>query len=132
MYSKMKYVTYPMLILASAQGVCKEPSATANLNVSPKVCAVEQQSQRCELAVELNFELQNAADVCITYSGSPLKCWQNATKGNFSYTASVQFGAVYSLINRQTGVTLAQAKIDVQSVNIQTQRRRLRSPWSFF
>lgn len=131
MRSSIKYLT-PLSLIFVSSGYASEPTVTPSLNVSPKVCAVEKQSQRCELEVELEFALADATDVCITYAGSPLKCWQNAIKGNFSYTASVQFGAVYSLINRQTGVTLAQAKIDVQSINLQSQRRRLRSPWSFF
>lgn len=101
-------------------------------SVSPKVCAVQNSQQECELDIELMWQLTEKKDVCITYQDKPIKCWQQAQTGKFSYKAHVQFQSVYSLVNRQTGDEIASARIQVQSENIKAQRRRLRSPWSFF
>ncbi len=104
----------------------------AKLTVSPNVCAVQNSQDGCHLDIKLNWQLPTANEVCLSVSGKPLKCWINAATGSFSYKAEVQFQSVYSLVNRQTGEVLASATIDVQSANIKAQRRRLRSPWSFF
>lgn len=100
--------------------------------LAPTVCMVQNSDDVCQIDVNFEWQLQAPQDVCVLRNQTPLKCWQNATEGRFSYKAEVQFGTVYSLVNRKTGEQIASAKIKVQSSNTKSQRRRLRSPWSFF
>ena len=107
-------------------------SQAASLNVTPKVCVVSEQQNFCDL--ELNFDCQIAQplDVCLYQNSEQLFCWQQAQLGRLNHKARVQVETLYSLINPHTGDLLATARIEVQSTQAKTTRRRLRSPWSFF
>lgn len=111
-------------------------NATANnsteFQLTPAVCMVQNSDDVCQIEVNFVWQTETTQDVCILRDQTPLKCWQSATNGNFSYKADVQFGTVYSLVNRKSGEQIATAKIKVQSSNTKSQRRRLRTPWSFF
>ena len=82
--------------------------------------------------IETKKSLMNSGDICLLENDEQVKCWKKTSHANLSYKAYVQVETVYSLINQQTGNTLAQTKVEIQSSHLKTQRRRLRSPWSFF
>lgn len=105
---------------------------TANLSVSPKVCAVSEQHEFCDLDLQFNWHSYTSSDVCLYHNDEQLQCWQQQRSGHFNYKARVQVETIYSLINPHTGALIASTQIEVQSAHAKKNRRRLRSPWSFF
>ncbi|WP_105170641.1 DUF3019 domain-containing protein [Pseudoalteromonas sp. T1lg24] len=125
-----RYCLFFILCACNSAGVAAQQKA--HFQLAPAVCMVQNSDDVCQVDVNFEWQIKKAEDVCILRDQTPLKCWQNATEGRFSYKADVQFGTVYSLVNRKTGKQIASAKIKVQSSNTKSQRRRLRTPWSFF
>ncbi|MGO2477770.1 MAG: DUF3019 domain-containing protein [Pseudoalteromonas sp.] len=107
-------------------------SKAASLNVTPKVCVISDQQDFCDLELNFDWKIAEPLDVCLYQDSEQLFCWQQAQLGRFNYKARVQVETLYSLINPHTGDLLATARIEVQSTQAKTTRRRLRSPWSFF
>ena len=118
------------LLLALGDAVAKNSKPA--LNVSPKVCVISEEKELCELTLNFEWQLAQVQDICLLENDEQVKCWKKTSHANLSYKAYVQVETVYSLINQQTGNTLAQTKVEIQSSHLKTQRRRLRSPWSFF
>ena len=128
MYFKLTSILFFCVITSFNARAQKTPE----LILTPEVCMVQNSDDACNVEVSLSWSLEAAQDVCIMLAQTPLKCWQNSAAGQFSYKAEVQFQTVYSLVNRKTGDVLATAKVAIQSSNTKSQRRRLRTPWSFF
>ena len=118
------------LLLALGDAVAKNSKPA--LSVSPKVCVISEEKELCELTLNFEWQLAQDQDICLLENDEQVKCWKKTSHANLSYKAYVQVETVYSLINQQTGNTLAQTKVEIQSSHLKTQRRRLRSPWSFF
>jgi hypothetical protein len=100
--------------------------------VTPSVCMVQNSNDKCQAEVNLSWSLRTKQDVCLLHNEHLLKCWENSKVGSFVYKTDVQFETEYYLINRESGVEIATTKVVVQSSNTRAQRRRLRTPWSFF
>ena len=128
MYFKLTSILFFCVITSFNARAQKIPE----LILTPEVCMVKNSDDACNVEVSLSWRLEAAQDVCIMLAQTPLKCWQKSAAGQFSYKAEVQFQTVYSLVNRKTGDVLATAKVAIQSSNTKSQRRRLRTPWSFF
>jgi len=118
------------LLLALGEAIAKSSNPT--LSVSPKVCVISEEKQVCELTLNFEWKLAQEQNICLLENDEQVKCWQKTSQAKLSYKAYVQVETVYSLINQQTGNKLAQTKVEIQSSHLKTQRRRLRSPWSFF
>lgn len=118
------------LLLALGNAVAKNSQPT--LSVSPKVCVISEEKELCELTLNFEWKLAKKQDICLFENDEQVQCWQKTSQAKVSYKAYVQVETVYSLINQQTGNKLAQTKVEIQSSHLKTQRRRLRSPWSFF
>ncbi|MBH0089817.1 DUF3019 domain-containing protein [Pseudoalteromonas sp. NSLLW218] len=101
-------------------------------SVSPKVCVVSEQQGFCDLDLQFEWQLNAYSDVCLYQQERLLQCWEQQLSGQFNYKARVQVETIYSLINPHTGVLLAKTQVEVQSAHAKKNRRRLRSPWSFF
>jgi hypothetical protein len=126
----MKYLMFIVLtgLLFSGSSMAK---ITA-FNVSPKVCVVSEERDFCELDLQFNWQLDKAIDVCLYQQDEKIHCWQQQHSGQFNYKARVQVETIYSLVNPHTGVSLSKTQVEVQSAHAKKNRRRLRSPWSFF
>jgi len=118
------------LLLALEEAIAKNSSPV--LSVSPKVCVISEEKQICELTLNFEWKLTQEQDICLLENDKQVQCWQKTSQAKLSHKAYVQIETVYSLVNPQTGNKLAQTKVEVQSSHLKTQRRRLRSPWSFF
>lgn len=118
------------LLLTLEDAVAKNSSSM--LNVSPKICVMGQEKQVCELTLNFEWKLTQQQDICLLENDKQVQCWQKTSQAKLSYKAYVQVETLYSLVNPKTGNKLAQTKVEVQSSHLKTQRRRLRSPWSFF
>jgi hypothetical protein len=132
----MKLTTSLVIILSLslllARGSAIAGNSSPILSVSPKVCVIGEEKQVCELTLHFEWKLAQEQDICLFENDKQVQCWQKTSQAKLSHKAYVQVETVYSLINRQTGNKLAQTKVEIQSSHLKTQRRRLRSPWSFF
>lgn len=126
------FFRFCLFLVCLLQGLNASALENTYFKLTPAACVVKNSGDVCQIEVNFEWQITDAADVCILRDQTPLKCWQDATKGNFSYKADVQFGTVYSLVNRKSGEQIATANIKVQSSNSKFQRKRLRTPWSFF
>lgn len=120
------------LSILLAQGDAIAKNSQPSLSVSPKVCVLSEEKTLCELNLNFEWKLAQKQDICLLENGEQVQCWQKTNQAKLSYKAYVQVETVYSLVNQQTGNKLAQTKVEIQSSHLKTQRRRLRSPWSFF
>ncbi|GAA62106.1 hypothetical protein P20652_4001 [Pseudoalteromonas sp. BSi20652] len=124
---------YPILIVFIGSLFSGNSNAQATIfSISPKVCVVSEQQDFCDLDLQFNWQLNTTSDVCLYKKKEQLYCGQQQSSGQFNYKARVQVETIYSLINPHTGGVLAKTKIEVQSAHAKKNRRRLRSPWSFF
>ena len=126
----MKYSILVVFITTLFSGFSM--AQTVNLSVSPKVCVVSEQQEFCDLDLQFNWQLHASSDVCLYQQDEQLQCWQQQRSGQYNYKARVQVETIYSLINPHTGVLIAKTQVEVQSAHAKKNRRRLRSPWSFF
>ena len=126
------FFKYCMLVVCLLSTCFVYAAENTVFQLTPAVCMVQNSADVCQIKLNFEWEIETPANVCILRDQTPLKCWQDATNGNFSYKADVQFGTVYSLVNRKSGEKIATAKVKVQSSNSKFQRKRLRTPWSFF
>lgn len=126
----MKYLMFIVFIASLFSGSCR--AQTANFSVSPKVCVISEQQAFCDLDLQFNWQQEALSDVCLYKQDEKIYCWKQQRSGQFNYKARVQVETIYSLINPHTGVLLAKIQVEVQSAHAKKNRRRLRSPWSFF
>lgn len=126
----MKYSILVVFITTFFSGF--SVAQTPFFSVSPKVCVVSEQQGFCDLDLQFEWQLNAYSDVCLYQQEQRLQCWQQQRSGQFNYKARVQVETIYSLINPHTGVLLAKTQVEVQSAHAKKNRRRLRSPWSFF
>ena len=132
MFFKKYFLLFGLLSLFVSYVKAESVSQTPSLKITPSVCMVNESDDTCQIELELNWQIETQQDVCLLLKSSPLKCWQQAKTGSFVYKADVQFQNVYSLVNRKTGEVIIASTVKIQSSNAKAQRRRLRSPWSFF
>lgn len=128
----MKFFVFSLGVFVAVFWGFPSHAQASLFDVSPKVCVVFQQHEFCDLELKISWQLTHPQDVCLYQNDQQVQCWQNMQKGRFSYKARVQVETIYSLVNPHTGSTVATAKVEVQSTEAKTTRRRLRSPWSFF
>ena len=128
----MKYFVFSLCVFVAVIWGFPSHAQASLFDVSPKVCVVFQQHEFCDLELKISWQLTHPQDVCLYQNDQQVQCWQNMQKGRFSYKARVQVETIYSLVNPHTGSKVATAKVEVQSTEAKTTRRRLRSPWSFF
>ncbi|MEL0656320.1 MULTISPECIES: DUF3019 domain-containing protein [Pseudoalteromonas] len=126
----MKYSILVVFITTFFSGFSM--AQTPVFSVSPKVCVVSEQQDFCDLDLQFKWLLNTYSDVCLYQQEQLLQCWQQQRSGQFNYKARVQVETIYSLINPHTGVLIAKTQVEVQSAHAKKNRRRLRSPWSFF
>jgi len=128
----MKFFVFSLGVFVAVFWGFPSHAQASLFDVSPKVCVVLQQHEFCDLELKISWQLTHPQDVCLYQNDQQVQCWQNMQKGRFSYKARVQVETIYSLVNPHTGSKVATAKVEVQSTEAKTTRRRLRSPWSFF
>ncbi|SFB91144.1 DUF3019 domain-containing protein [Pseudoalteromonas denitrificans] len=132
MKKSIRIVIIFLLFFILAQQNCFALGQGALLNVSPKVCVISEKVSMCDLNLRIMWQLAETQNICLYENGKKVKCWQQNNQAKMTHKAQVQIETVYSLVNTQTGKILAKTKVEVQSSHLKTQRRRLRSPWSFF
>ncbi|WP_405601607.1 MULTISPECIES: DUF3019 domain-containing protein [unclassified Pseudoalteromonas] len=123
----LMFIVFTALVFSSLS-----TTQAAPFSVSPKVCVVSEQQEFCDLDLQFNWRLDEIVDACLYQQNEKIHCWQQQRSGQFNYKARVHVETIYSLINSQTGVLLAKTQVEVQSAHAKKNKRRLRSPWSFF
>ena len=114
--------------------ICPASEASTNpekLVVTPKICAVNNNTPYCDVSVFVQLIQQSSDEVCLFENDKVIQCWQER-EINYHHKASIQFDTVYLLSRTKQGVVLDTVKAQVQNSQLKPQRRRLRSPWSFF
>ncbi|MGX1112317.1 hypothetical protein ACSSVW_001722 [Pseudoalteromonas sp. MBR-15] len=128
----MKYFVLSMCVFVAVIWGFPSHAQATHLAISPKVCVVLQQHDFCDLQLKISWQVAQPEDVCLYQNNQQIQCWKNTRKAQLHHKARVQVETIYSLINPHTGSKIATAKVEVQSTEAKTTRRRLRSPWSLF
>ncbi len=102
------------------------------LLISPQICVVSESKQVCELTLTIKWFTAENKSVCLLENEIQIQCWQDQNQAIFVHRTQIENQSTYSLVDLQTGIQLMQEQVQVQSSQIKTKRRRLRSPWSFF
>ena len=114
--------------------ICPALEASTNpekLVVTPKICAVDSTISHCDVNIIVQWSQQSRDEVCLYENKTVVQCWQDQ-EINYHHKASIQFDTVYLLSRTDQGEVLDKVKVQVQNSQLTPQRRRLRSPWSFF
>ena len=128
----MKYFVFSLCVFVAVIWVTPSHAQATQFDITPKVCVVLQQHEFCDLELKVSWQTAQPQDVCLFQNNQQIQCWNDSNKGLYSHKARVQVETIYSLVNPHTGSKIATAKVEVQSTEAKTTRRRLRSPWSFF
>ena len=120
----MQRVIFFCLILLTSTVQAKEPS----WQVLPDTCVVNHLGELCEMAVEITTENLPDKTYCLNLGGQPLDCWL-AAKTPLQTVLSYRQAIILGLTDSENDIVLSlQLKIKA----LQSNRRRLRSPWSIF
>ena len=128
----MKYFVFSLCVFVAVIWAPPSYAQATQFDITPKVCVVLQQHEFCDLELKISWKTAQPQDLCLYQNNQQIQCWTDSNNGLYSHKARVQVETIYSLVNPHTGSEIATAKVEVQSTEAKTKRRRLRSPWSFF
>lgn len=119
---------------AEAQGNPK-PSNTrqlAQLEVTPKPCVALRKGQKCYLEVTFNWLHPQVNDYCLVNitTNKIIKCWQQQTKGQFSFDFQSKQSNDFALRLPKSTIDLARTQIPVAWVY--QSAKRAKSTWRIF
>jgi hypothetical protein len=121
-------------LLLALNGLIAQQALAANCDaelcwdVSPQICITEQQNQRCQTQLQLNWYSKAPLDTCLFLAEKQLHCWQNTNQGDWQQTFSWQ-NSELTLRSSSNQVLL---QTELQVLSRKPARRRLSSPWSIF
>ncbi|MDN4502006.1 DUF3019 domain-containing protein [Alteromonadaceae bacterium BrNp21-10] len=120
----MKRILIISIILLSPLSRAQEPS----WQVLPDTCVVQKMGELCEMSVEITTENLPNETYCLNLDGQALDCWL-AAETSLQTVLSYRQALLLGLEDPHHNIVLSlQLKIKA----LQSNRRRLRSPWSIF
>ncbi|MES2624131.1 MAG: DUF3019 domain-containing protein [Pseudomonadota bacterium] len=136
LYPMRAFVTTTLsifLVFASDRGhAAEELPKSHRLRIRPSICVSYDSTQPCTMAMEVSWEGQAMADVCLrgVMISPMLACWKNARDGNITLDYANTADMVYQLVEEATQGLLAEAEVKVINRDLRSSRKRRRHVWS--
>lgn len=109
------------------------PLPPTSLELTPKLCVLSSKESVCDSRIDIKWVREQPLLLCLFDKEivSPLRCWQETTKGEFKYQVNTDHSLTFQL-RKQHDDTLLASEI-YQVIRAQAQyRQRRRKPWNFF
>jgi hypothetical protein len=121
------------LLFASNGSIASEKSASPyRLRVRPSICVSYDSTQPCTMAMEVTWEGDIPADVCLRdpLITPMLFCWKNAREGSINLDYANTTDMVYQLVEEISQGVLAETQVKVINRDLRSSRKRRRHVWS--
>ncbi|NVK24963.1 MAG: DUF3019 domain-containing protein [Gammaproteobacteria bacterium] len=84
---------------SAAEEIAKPDVSAVTMNMSPNQCVAMTEGQTCYVDVEFSWQSSTVLDVCLFHSSqkTPLKCWNQATKGEYEYDFASNKNVTFTL-----------------------------------
>ncbi len=108
--------------------------AGVSLRVKPVLCITDERQPDCEMTFLVEWDAGQRNDYCLEddVSLGPLTCWMQQASGEFSEDRIVQRSFIYQLTRSGQSQPLAEAKVELMTIDNSDRRRKRRSrhAWS--
>ena len=116
------------LLLVTGQNLFAD---TESLKVSPQKCVALKQGNICYQDIGIKWQSPEIGHYCLYLEtrNEPLKCWENADSGQFSFEFSESDSSRISLRNENSNELLGESRIEVKWVY---KSKRKSTSWRVF
>ena len=110
----------------------EKTASSYRLRVRPSICVSYDSTQPCTMAMEVSWEGEDAADICLRDAvvAPMLFCWKNAREGSIALDYANTTDMVYQLVEEVSQGVLAEAEVKVINRDLRSSRKRRRHVWS--
>ena len=118
--------------ISAHSATVKAPPVKAMLSVTPEQCVALRKGQTCYLEVTFDWQYAKNGNYCLvnTTRNKVLKCWNRATKGQYSFDFQSTKSNDFVLRHQDSGKILARAQVVVAWVY--KSNTRSKSRWRLF
>ncbi|HEX7762116.1 MAG TPA: DUF3019 domain-containing protein [Cellvibrio sp.] len=102
-------------------------------SIKPRLCVLNAGEEVCRDELEVKWQSSAVRSLCLyqTDKAEPLRCWQNATRGEYQFELTASVSTDFELRETDTGTAVSDQRFQVV-YNDKKYRRARRNPWSFF
>ncbi|ATC96878.1 DUF3019 domain-containing protein [Pseudoalteromonas tunicata] len=121
-----------LLPLVSTHTQANMAEKVSNLHVTPNRCVALRQGQTCFQDITFKWQQAEVANYCLIElsTSQPLKCWQHATRGEYSIDFKSEKSLTYVLRKDKESTNLASSTVTVSWVYKSSKRPK--SSWKLF
>lgn len=102
-------------------------------SIKPRLCVLSAGEEVCRDELEVKWQSAIMRSLCLYQSDKtePLRCWQEATQGEYQFELTASASTDFELRETDTGTAVSDQRFQVV-YNDKKYRRARRNPWSFF
>lgn len=102
-------------------------------SIKPRLCVLNAGEEVCRDELEVKWLSEQARSLCLyqTDKTEPLRCWQQATQGEYQFELTASASTDFQLRELHSDTSLSDQRFQVVH-NDKKYRRARRNPWSFF
>lgn len=102
-------------------------------SIKPRLCVLSAGEEVCRDELEVKWQSAVMRSLCLYQSDKtePLRCWQEATQGEYQFELTASASTDFELRETDTGTAVSDQRFHVV-YNDKKYRRARRNPWSFF
>jgi hypothetical protein len=102
-------------------------------SIKPRLCVLNAGEEVCRDELEVKWLSAEARSLCLyqTDKTEPLRCWENATKGEYQFELTASVSTDFQLRELDSNTSLSDQRFQVV-YNEKKYRKARRNPWSFF
>lgn len=102
-------------------------------SIKPRLCVLSAGEEVCRDELEVKWQSAVMRSLCLYQSDKtePLRCWQEATQGEYQFELTASASTDFELRETDTGTAVSDQRFQVV-YNDKKYRRARRNPWSFF
>lgn len=102
-------------------------------SIKPRLCVLNAGEEVCRDELEVKWLSAQARSLCLyqTDKTEPLRCWQDATQGEYQFELTASVSTDFQLRALDSGTSLSDQRFQVV-YNEKKYRKARRNPWSFF
>ena len=136
------FLTIIVLITAVSNGISaanafavenSDSKQVVGLYLSPNLCLLEKNQERCELLLDIRWRTLNVGDYCLqtNQDSKSINCWSQLDRGKFKHHFRFSNNLEIYLVNQESGETVYQQTVRLQKY-VTKYRKKRRNPWQFY
>ncbi|HEX6996553.1 MAG TPA: DUF3019 domain-containing protein [Gammaproteobacteria bacterium] len=119
---------FALIVAAATSAAAQTPERHVTLTVKPVLCITDRREATCDLSILVSWHSDRAGSYCLhsDLADGPIQCWQLAESGMVVEERAVRETFSYWLTAGASGARLAEATLDVLSMESDDRRRNRR------